>query len=130
VRVRLDRLDNSDSEQFRQVLEGGQWETYSPNIQASIKPDAARSEQDRQLISMVHDTLQRIVPQKLRVQAADRIVAHDVEGQLGETVEPNGAYIKYREAYPMMLYALDRSDPLRTRLHEAGHHLWDYGFFD
>ena len=79
---------------------------------------------------MVNDTLQRIAPQKLRVQEADRIVAHGIEGQLGETVEPKGAYIKYREAYPMLLYALDRSDPLRTPLHEAGHHMWDYGFFD
>lgn len=132
--VRLDNpkgWEDAGIADWRRVLEGGQWETYSPNTQAYIKPDFARSEQDRQLVRTVNEELQRIIPQKVTAQAADRIEtkaggAHGVPVD----VEPTGIYIRYKETYPIILYALEGPDPLGTARHEAIHHLRNYGFFD
>ncbi len=66
-------LDRMDEDSFRALLEGGQWETYSPNIQAYIKPDFARSEADGDLVNIVNDELDRIVPQKTAIQGVDTI---------------------------------------------------------
>jgi hypothetical protein len=126
-----DFIENSN--EFRRVMEGGQWETYSPNTKAYIKPKAERSAEDRQLVEMINDELDRIVPQKLAVQEADRIVTSGGAGtgtKGGATIEPTGIYIRYAETYPIILYSLEGPDPLGTARHEAIHHLRNYGFFD
>lgn len=127
--VKLDRLDE---ESFRQILEGGQWETYSPNIQAYIKPDFARSAEDRKLVEIVTDELDRIVPKKVAIQGADTIKANagGLEGQrAGEDIRIGGIYIRYQDTYPIILYALDSQNALGAARHEAIHHLRSYGFF-
>lgn len=125
------KLDNPNLEHFGQVLEGGKWEQYSPGIQAYIKPYAERSIEDRNLINIVSQELDRIAPNKLRAQATDRISATSSDGQrAGATVEPTGAYIAYKDAYPILLYALEGDNPLGTARHEVIHHLRGYGFFD
>jgi hypothetical protein len=122
------------STEFARILESGQWETYSPNTKAYIKPIAERSLEDRKLVQLVNDTLNRIVPKKVAVQAADRIesgFSSDTAGQrAGDVIKPSGVYIRYRETYPIILYALEGPDPLGTGLHEAVHHLRNYGFFN
>lgn len=116
--------------EFRRMLEGGQWETFSPRMNAYIKPYAERSFEDRQLINIVTEELDRIVPRKVAIQEADRITATGAKGQVeGQTFEPSGAYIRYAETYPVILYALEGPDPLGTARHEAIHHLRNYGFF-
>lgn len=125
------KLDNPNLEHFGQVLEGGKWEQFSRGIQAYIKPYAERSIEDRNIIDIVGEELDRIAPSKLRVQEVDRIEAQDVEGQFGgQSVTPTGTYIAYRDAYPIILYALEGEDPLGVARHEAIHHLKSYGFFD
>lgn len=114
--------------EFSRILEGGQWETYSPSSRAYIKPFAERSVEDRQLINAVNEELDRIAPKKVAVQEADRIVAGAAKGQTG-SVEPSGIYIRYKETYPIILYSLEGPDALGTARHEAIHHLRNYGFF-
>jgi hypothetical protein len=123
------KLDNPDIDAFRQALEGGQWESFTPNMRAYIKPDALRSLDDRHLISRIRDELDRIVSQKVYVQPADRIVAERTAGQGVGTIEPGGSYIRFRDMYPIILFALEKGDPLGTARHEAIHHLRNYGFF-
>lgn len=113
---------------WMRVLEGGRWETYSPKTQAYIKPYMERTVGDRKLIGAVEDELNRIAPQKLNMQAADRIASDNIAGQTGP-VRPSGTYIQYREAYPIILYSLEHGDALGTARHEAIHHLRNYGFF-
>jgi hypothetical protein len=128
--VKLDRTDAHEG--FRKILEDGQWETYSPNIQAYIKPDFARSEADRDLVNIVTDELDRIVPKKVAIQGAETISARTggLEGQLSdEKINVGGAYIRYKETYPIILYALDSQNTLGAARHEAIHHLRNYGFF-
>lgn len=124
------KLENPDIEAFRGMLEGGQWEQFSPNVHAYIKPFAERSLEDRQLINAVTEELDRIAPRKLGLQEADSIAARGVQGQRGEVIQPTGAYITYKDAYPILLYALDQEGSLGTARHEAIHHLRTYGFFD
>ena len=125
------RLDNPNIEHFGQALEGGKWEQYAPNISAYIKPYAERSVEDRRMIDLVTQELDRIAPKKLGIQEADQISAVNTEGQrTGEAVKPTGAYIPYKDAYPILLYSLeDGNNPLGTARHEAIHHLRGYGFF-
>jgi hypothetical protein len=113
---------------FVRILEGGQWETFSPESKAYIKPYAERSVEDRKLIDIIMEEADRIVPNKLGVEAAERIKAGKVEGQAGP-VEPSGLYIRYREAYPILLFSMEGPNPLGTVRHEAIHHLRNYGFF-
>jgi hypothetical protein len=40
---------------FVRILEGGQWETFSPATQAYIKPYAERSVEDRKLIDIISE---------------------------------------------------------------------------
>lgn len=125
------KLDNPRLEDFGELLRGGQWETYSPSTRAYIKPYAERSVEDRRLVDLVNEELDRIAPKKLFVQEADRLEAQGVRGQReGEAVRPTGTYIPYRDTYPIILYALEGPDPLGTARHEAIHHLRYYGFFD
>lgn len=130
AQVKFDRI--SDENRFRQILEGGQWETYSPNIQGFIKPDALRSEADRQLVNIVNNELDRIVPQKTAIQGVDtiKVGGQGLEGQRpGEAIRAGGVYIRYKETYPIILYALDGENALGAARHEAIHHLRSYGFF-
>ncbi len=122
------KLDNPDMEQFQQVLEGGKWERYSPNIEAYVKPFFERSEEDRNLINMVNDELERIVGPNVFKRPADRLKASGVRGQIEDT-NPTGTYIPYTSTYPVILYALEGDNPLGTARHEAIHHLRGYGFF-
>jgi hypothetical protein len=115
--------------ELRRVLEGGQWETYSPGTRAYIKPLFERAEEDQKLIRMVNAELYRIVPKKVQIGVADRIEAGAAKGQAG-AIEPVGIYIRYRETYPIILTSLEGADPLGTARHEAIHHLRNYGFFD
>ena len=133
VWVKLDKLGDDDFQDLKEVLEGGQWETYSPNIQAYIKPDAMRSEADRELVRIVNEEADRIAPKKTAVQVVDTIKAKTVgiEGQRAdEDIKVDGAYIRYKETYPIILAALDSKDTLGTFRHEVVHHLRQYGFFD
>jgi hypothetical protein len=114
--------------EFSRILEGGKWETYSPATKAYIKPFAARNLEDQHLIDVVNRELDKIVPNKVAVQEADRIVAGNAKGQTG-AVEPTGIYIRYKETYPIILYSMEGVDPLGTARHEAIHHLRNYGFF-
>lgn len=131
VWMSLDRLDDAG---FRQLLEGGQWETFSPITQAYIKPDFARSEEANRLVRAVNDELDRIVPKKVAIQAADTIKidpSGGLEGQRkGEDIRAGGTYIRYKETYPIILYALDSENALGAARHEAIHHLRQYGFFN
>jgi hypothetical protein len=132
--VKLDALDDPQSMgTFGRILQGGQWEQYSPSIRAYIKPDAARTPQQRQLVNAVYDELDRIAPKKTAIQAADTIKADagGVEGQrAGESIRVGGAYLRYKDAFPTILFALDADDALGTARHEAIHHLRQYGFFE
>lgn len=124
------KLDTADVNAFREVLEGGKWEAYSPQIEAYIKPDFARAVEDRQLVDIVTRELDRIVPQKVAIQGAESIRTTDaIEGQR-EATTAGGAYIRYRDSYPIILYALDSQNALSAARHEAIHHLRSYGFFN
>jgi hypothetical protein len=129
--IKLDRLENIDYNRFKEVLEGGQWETFSPNIKGYIKPDFLRAEEDRQLVDIVTQELDRIVPKKVAIQGVDAAqVTGTIKGQrAGEEIGIGGAYIRYRDAYPLILYALDGENALGAARHEAIHHLRSYGFF-
>lgn len=129
--IKLDRLDNIDYNRFKEILEGGQWETYSPNIKGYVKPDFLRAEEDRQLVDIVTQELDRIVPKKAAIQGVDTAkVEGKLEGQrTGEDIKIGGAYIRYRDSYPLILYALDGENALGAARHEAIHHLRGYGFF-
>jgi hypothetical protein len=128
MRIKLDALDG---EGFGKILDGGQWETYSPNLQGYIKPDFARSEADQDLVNIVNDELDRIVPKKTAIQGVDTLkVTGQLEGQrAGEAIRAGGAYVRYKETYPIILYALDGENALGAARHEAIHHLRNYGFF-
>lgn len=129
--IKLDRLEEFDYNRFREVLEGGQWETYSPNIKGYVKPDFLRSEADRDLVNIVTEELDRIVPRKVAIQDVDTAkVEGQLEGQKAdEAIQIGGAYIRYADAYPLILYALDSDNALGAARHEAIHHLRSYGFF-
>ena len=117
---------------FQQLLEeNGHWETYLPNLQGYIKPDAMRSAEDRQLVNIVNSELDRIVPKKTAIQGVDTIkVTGQLDGQRsGDSIRAGGAYIRYKETYPIILYALDGENALAAGRHEAIHHLRNYGFF-
>jgi len=129
----MDKLDRADSAaDFRQILEDGQWETFSPTTQAYIKPDFAYSEQSRALIQTVNDELSRIAPKKVSGGAVEsiKVDAKGIAGQrAGEDIQAAGIYMRYREGYPIILAALDGQDALGSLRHEAIHHLRQYGFF-
>jgi hypothetical protein len=135
VWIKLDRadLDVESHKLLRAILEGGQWETFAPSVQAYIKPDFARSEQTRNLVNFVQAKLQQIVPKKVTVRPADTIKVDTNKGiagqNRGEDIQVGGIYMRYREAFPVILYALDRDDALGSGRHEAIHHLRAYGFF-
>lgn len=116
--------------EFRRMLEGGGWERFSPRMEAYIKPSELREGQDRELVDMVNDELDRIVPKNVAVQEVNRLRGRDVAGiKTGKDIEPNGAYIRYRETYPIILWSMEAPDPIGTARHEAIHHLRQYGFF-
>lgn len=125
VEIDLD-ASSADIQRFSQILEGGQWQTFSPNISAYIRPYAEQLPRDRAIIDIVNQELNRIVPQKVQPLAVEQLEA--IRGQ--SKISPRGAYIQYKEAYPVLLYALEGPDPLGTARHEAIHHLRKYGFFD
>lgn len=129
--VKLQTLDILDHDAFREVLEGGRWETYSPAIQGYIVPDALRHEQTTQIANAVRDELDRIVPQKVAVETPDTLkVTETIPGQKpGEKIRIGGVYIRYRDTYPIILAALDADNVMLTARHEAVHHLRQYGFF-
>lgn len=129
--VKLDRTDAHEG--FRQILEDGQWETYSPSTQAYIKPDFVRSPETRALVQTVNEEAARIIPKKVSTRAVENISvdASGIAGQrAGEDITASGIYIRYREAYPIILAALDQKDTLGSLRHEAIHHLRQYGFFE
>ncbi len=133
VWVKLDRLGDTDFQDLKEIFEGGKWETYSPNTQAYIKPDAAQSEGHRQLVNAVNDELDRIVPKKVAIQGADsiKVKTGTLEGQRrDEDIRVGGTYIRYADTYPIILYALDSENALGAARHEAIHHLRQYGFFN
>ena len=127
------KLDAAKPEDLQALMEGGQWERYSRSIQAYIKPYAERTLEDRKLIDAVNQELGRIVPNKVRIQPAETISA-DASGimgqRAGEAIKAGGTYLSYRDAYPIILYALDHDNVLATARHEAIHHLRGYGFFN
>jgi len=130
------KLDNpkgwgeADLANWVRILEGGKWETFSPTLQAYIKPYAERSLEDRKLIDAVNEELNRLAPKKLNVQAADRIQSSGSQGQSeGAVITPNASYIQSRDAYPIVLYSLEGPDPVGSARHEVIHHLRNYGFF-
>lgn len=131
VEVKLDTLDTLDHNAFREVLEGGQWETYSPAIQGYVVPDALRSEQTAKIADAVRQELDRIVPQKVAVETPESLkVTATIPGQkAGEPIRIGGVYIRYRDTYPIILAALDADNVMLTARHEAIHHLRQYGFF-
>lgn len=115
--------------EFSRILEGGSWETYSPRMDAYIKPRELQDRASRELIDIVREELDRIVPEQVAVQEAERIKGKaGVAGQLDAT-EPAGAYIRYAETYPIILFSLEGTNPLGSARHEAIHHLRQYGFF-
>lgn len=123
------KLDATEIDDFRQVLEGGQWETYSPNTRAYIKPKP--DVYNRELVNIIDEEMDRIIPKKVSIQEADRIVTQGSKGvgvDRGQ-FEPSGIYIRYRDSYPIILYSLEGPDPIGTARHEAIHHLRNYGFF-
>lgn len=124
------KFDNPDMDVFGDILEGGQWETFSPNTRAYIKPRP--DVMDREMVNIINEELDRIVPKKVGVQEAQRIesgFSSDTAGQrAGDIIEPSGIYIRYREAYPVILYSLEGPDPIGSARHEAIHHLRNYGF--
>lgn len=118
--------------EFRRILDGadgGKWETFSPRMEAYIRPREGRSAEDRAMIEAVMDEMDRIIPKQVSIQEADRIKASSSAGNK-RPVEPSGAFIEYREAYPTILWALEGIDPIGTTHHEAIHHLRRYGFFE
>lgn len=125
------KLDVNDIEGFQGILEGGQWETYSPAIQGYVVPDALRSEQTSAIANAVIDELDRIVPKKVAVETPETLkVTATIPGQkAGEPIRIGGAYIRYRDTYPIILAALDADNVMFTARHEAIHHLRQYGFF-
>lgn len=127
--VKLDRLDEFG---FREILESaGEWEVYSSNVKGFIKPDFARSAENRALVEIVNSELDRIVPKKVAIQAVDTAKAENIVGQKpGEDIRIGGVYISYRDSYPLILYALDSDNALGSARHEAIHHLRQYGFFN
>lgn len=129
--VKLDKLDALNVDAFRRVLEGGQWETYSPAIQGYVVPDALRQEQTNAIANAVRDELDRIVPQKVAVETPETLkVTGTVPGQRpGEAIRIGGVYIRYKDTYPIILAALDADNVMLTARHEAVHHLRQYGFF-
>ena len=135
VWIKLDRadLDAASHESLRAILEGGQWETFRPAHRHTSNPTFARSEQDRNLVNFVNSELNRLVPKKVTVKGVEsvKVDASGVQGQkAGEDVKAAGIYLRYRAAYPVILYALDSMDALGTGRHEAIHHLRQYGFFN
>jgi hypothetical protein len=116
---------------FRQILEGGQWETFSPRTKAYIKPNEAMPIDRQQLASAVNEEIARLVPQKLTLGvAAERIESRNAAGNEGRTIEPGGVYIRYPNIYPVILASLEGVDPIGSARHEAIHHLRQYGFFN
>lgn len=125
-------LDVGDGEALRQIMEDGQWWHYSPSVQAFIKPDFARSEQTQMLVQTINEEMNRIVPKKVQGQVAEsiKVDASGIAGQrAGEDIAVAGIYIRTRDAYPILLAALDQKDTLGSMRHEAIHHLRQYGFF-
>ena len=129
--VKLDKLDTLDHDAFRNILEGGQWETYSPAIQGYVVPDALRTAETSAIANAVRDELDRIVPKKVAVETPESIRATaTIPGQReGEQIRVGGVYIRYKDTYPIILAALDADNVMLTARHEAIHHLRQYGFF-
>lgn len=133
VWIRLDRKEADSYYELRDVLSGGQWETFSPSTKGYIVPDAMRAEQTRELVNIVYDELDRIVPKKVAIQAADtiKVEAGKLAGQrAGEDIRVGGTYIPFKDSYPIILFSLDSDNVLGSARHEAIHHLRQYGFFN
>ncbi len=123
-----DTVDTAN--EFRQILEGGQWHNFSHSTRAYLKPYAERSMADRQITDAVRELLNRVVPRKLHFSdAAERIEARNAAGNEGQLIEPTGIYIRYKDIYPTILVSLEGPDPLGSAAHESIHHLRNYGFF-
>jgi conjugative element/phage-associated large polyvalent protein len=133
--VKLDVPKGWDSvetfNEWRKVLEGGQWETFSRKTQAYIKPNELRQIDDRQMAQAINEEINRLVPKKLTLgTAVERITSRGAEGVGDIPIEPSGVYIRYPNIYPVILASLEGVDPIGSARHEAIHHLRQYGFFN
>jgi hypothetical protein len=123
-----DTVDTAN--EFRRILEGGEWMSFSKQTQAYFKPYAERSMADRQITDAVRELLGRIIPEKMHfVDAVDRIVTKGAHGNESKTIEPTGIYMRNRAIYPTILVSLEGPDPIGSAAHESIHHLRNYGFF-
>lgn len=132
--VKLDALDTQSAhDALKQIFEGGKWEHYSSNLSGYIKPDITRTPQQRELVNILNDEFNRLAPNKARLGIADTIKA-DTSGlagqRAGEDIRVGGAYVPYRDAYPIILAALDSDDAVGGLRHEVIHHLRQYGFLN
>jgi hypothetical protein len=116
--------------EFRKVLEGGEWLSFHPTVDGYLRPLTDRPEAQIAAIQAVQAELARIVPKGVVAGPVERLVSRGAHGQGEQAIEPTGVYIPRREANSILLYALDHDDIAGTARHEAIHHLRNAGFFD
>lgn len=115
--------------EFRSMLEGGQWYEFAPGVNAYIRPHAARPDVVNQAIIAVQQELARIAPKENIAGPVEKIEAAGTRGNADRVIEPHGIFIPWRDARSVILYVVDGQNMLGTARHEAIHHLRQYGFF-
>lgn len=137
VRIPLRRLDTPVA-QLEQFFKG--WEEVDAGLEVPPRPDttgyrdvglgtkvkdvdeAALTPKQWEIINRVDELLGRIAPNRVTAEPVERI-AHRSGSQ------PLGLYTMYKEAEPVIRWAVDGRDTAGTARHEAIHHLRNYGFF-
>jgi len=105
---------------MQESLQGGHWESWSENSRAWMMPKHEMAPELHLLAGVVRKELERIIPQNVRIRFASRLA-------LGEDAV-GGAYLRFKAMLPIVAVALEEGRPMWAALHEALHHLREYGF--
>lgn len=125
-KVALDLSDGfdvgGDFHGLRQILDDS-WQQITPDLRASVTPEAVRSPYERAVISSVDKVLDKMIGNRAERVPSQAIYSDRIDSN------PLGAFVQHRDQRPDLLYDVFSHDAVGVARHEGIHLLYREGLF-